>query len=72
MKLYVELYFSSEGVSPQVVIKKMKEMGFKPVVGRYDLAKEYNSPKEYGEIVKQLETELKGTDIRYRLITKTK
>lgn len=72
MKLYIELYFSSEGLSPQKIVKKMKDMGFKPVVGQYDLAKEYDSPEEYGKIVKQLQSELQGTKVRYRLITKTR
>jgi len=70
MKLYIELYFSSEGTPPQVIIKKMKDMGFEPVVGQYDFAKEYNNPEEYAGIVKRLSKELEGTKLRYRLVTR--
>jgi len=72
MKLYIELYFSSEGTRAEVVIKKMKTMGFEPVVGQYDFAKKYNNSDEYAKIVKTLSRELEGTRTRYRLITRKK
>ncbi len=72
MKLYIELYFQSDGVDPLVVIKKLKDIGFEPVVGEYDFAKEYNTPAEYGELVNSIARSLKGTDVRYRLITRRK
>ncbi len=72
MKLYIELYFSSEGTRAEVVIKKMKNMGFEPVVGQYDFAKEYNNSDEYANIVKTVSSELEGTKTRYRLITRKK
>lgn len=70
MKLYIELYFSSEGTPAEVVIKKMKNMGFEPVVGQYDFARRYNNSDEYANIVKTLSTELEGTQTRYRLVTR--
>ncbi len=72
MKLYIELYFSSEGTPAEVVIKKMKNMGFEPVVGQYDFAKNYNNSDEYANIVKTLSGKLEGTKTRYRLITRKK
>ncbi len=72
MKLYIELYFSSEGKPPQKIIKKMKDMEFEPVVGQYDFSIEYNNPEEYAEIVKRLGRELGGSKLRYRLITRAK
>ncbi|MFW6141544.1 MAG: hypothetical protein ACOC53_03175 [Candidatus Saliniplasma sp.] len=72
MKLYIELYFSSEGKPAETVIKKMKNMEFEPVVGQYDFAKEYNNSEQYANIVKTLSRELNGTKTRYRLITRKK
>ncbi len=72
MKLYIELYFDSNGADPLVTIKKMKELGFDPVVGEYDFAKDYETPEEYGKIVEDLSHALKGTSVSYRLITRRK
>ncbi len=72
MKLYLELNFHSDGVDPLVVLKKMKDLGFEPVVGEYDFAKEYTTPQEYSDLVEKLSRTLKGTRVRYRLITRRK
>ena len=52
------------------VIKKMKDKDFQPVVGECDFYKDYNTPEEYAEIIKEITETLKGTDTRYRLITR--
>ncbi len=52
------------------VIKRLKDLNFSPVVGEYDFVKEYNTTEEYAEIVKELYDALKGTGVRYRLITR--
>lgn len=70
MKVYVEIFFHSEGADPLEVIKKLKEMNFSPFVGEYDFVKEYNNTEEYAELVKGLYEVLKGTGVRYRLITR--
>lgn len=72
MKLYIELYFHSDGNDPTTIIKKLKDVGFEPVVGEYDFAQEYDSPAEYGDIVENLSRSLRGTGVRYRLITRRK
>ncbi len=72
MRLYIELYFSSEGESPLETLDMMKELGFDPVVGEYDFAKDYDTPEEYKQMVKNLTDALEGTGIRYRLTTKKK
>ena len=72
MKLYIELYFSSKGTEPMTVIKKLKDIGFDPVVGEYDFAKDYETPAEYGEIVDKLSRALRDTGVNYRLITRRK
>ncbi len=70
MKLYLELYFKSSGTDPMVIIKRMKEIGFDPVVGEYDFMIEYDDAQEYGEIIETLTEALEGTEVRYRLITR--
>lgn len=72
MKLYIELYFSSDGTEPMKVIKKLKDIGFDPVVGEYDFAKDYDTPAEYGDLVDNLSRALRDTGVNYRLITRRK
>lgn len=72
MRIYIELYFSSDGTDPLEILEKMKDLGFDPVVGRYDFAKDYETPEEYKEIVNDLTQVLKGTDVRYSLTTRKK
>lgn len=72
MKLYIELYFSSDGTEPMKVIKKLKDIGFDPVVGEYDFAKDYETPDEYSQIVDKLARSLRDTGVNYRLITRRK
>lgn len=70
MRLYIEIHFSSEGSKPMDVIKEMKDKDFQPVVGECDFYKDYNTPEEYAEIIREITETLKGTDTRYRLITR--
>ncbi len=70
MKVYIEIYFHCEGDEPLKVIKRLKDLNFSPVVGEYDFVKEYNTTEEYAEIVTELYNALKGTGVRYRLITR--
>ena len=53
-----------------VIIKFMKEIDYYPVVGEYNVMKEYDDAQEYGEIVEDLVDALEDTDMRYRLITR--
>ncbi len=70
MKLYVELYLSSAGAKPMTVMKRMEKLGFKPVFGKYDFVIEYEDASEYGEILEEVFKALKGTRVRYRLVTR--
>lgn len=70
MRVYIEIYFSSEGSNPLETLDIMKDLGFDPVVGEYDFAMDYDTPDEYQEIVKNLTEALEGTQIRYRLTTR--
>ncbi len=70
MKLYVKIYFNPEGDDPISVVKKMKDLGFSPVVGMYDFVKEFDLPEEYPQIVRELHEALKGTKVMYTVQTR--
>jgi len=72
MRLYIQLYFDSNGTNPLEVLDQMKELGFDPVVGDYDFAKDYESPDEYKKIIGDINDALQGTGVRYRLTTRKK
>jgi len=76
MKLYVKVYFTS-GADPLQVAEEMKDIGFKPVMGEYDFVQEYDEPKEYEKMVRQLQKTLRGrslegSKIHFRLNTMEK
>jgi hypothetical protein len=70
MKLYLKLYFSSEGKNPLDVIRDVEGVGFGPVVGDYDFVADFKSPEEYGQILRRLHMSLKGSGANYTLNTK--
>jgi hypothetical protein len=70
MKLYLKLYFSSEGASALDIIQKIERMGFSPHVGEYDLVIDFATPEEYGEIITKLHEMLKGSKTIYKVTTK--
>lgn len=70
MKLYVKIYFSTEGISPLEIIRILKEAGFLAVFGQYDFVKEFENEKEYNDIVAGLYTALKGTGALFRINTR--
>ena len=70
MKIYLKIQFSSEGPSPLDIIKKVEEAGFKPVVGDYDFATQFENPEDYGDKVETLHHALRGTKAQYTLNTK--
>ncbi|MFW5946242.1 MAG: hypothetical protein ACOCSJ_02785 [Candidatus Natronoplasma sp.] len=70
MRLYIELYFHSDGTDPLEILDIMRDLGFDPVVGKYDFAKDYETPEEYKEIINELTESLEGSKVRYRLTTR--
>ncbi len=67
MKVFIKLFFSSEGPNPIEILNRMKELGFSPVFGQYDLVKEVEDMDEYIETVRKLHESLKGTGVMYNL-----
>ncbi len=74
----VSIWFSSEGASPSVVIKKLLEMGFTPVMGAYDFVYRHEFEGEMSdsdltasilEIAGALHDTLAGFNVLYTLST---
>lgn len=70
MKLCIKFYFSSEGVSPLEVIKRIRKIGFLPEVGDYDAVVKLDRPEDYTQVVEKLYSTMKGTKVTYTLTTK--
>jgi hypothetical protein len=69
MKLYLKIYFSSEGKSIMDVIKLAEKLGFGPNVGDYDFVIDFNSPEEYTQVTEKIHKMLKGTKCMYKVTT---
>jgi hypothetical protein len=70
MKLYLKLFFNSEGASTLEIIKIARKNGFLPCVGYYDFVIDFHSPEEYSRILEGLHKTLKGTKTLYTVMTR--
>ena len=70
MRTYLKIHFSSEGENPMEAIKRVKEVGFVPVVGDYDFVIDYCTPEEYEDIIRRLHDALGGSGVYYRLVSR--
>ena len=70
MKLYLKIYFSSEGKSAIDIIKIAEKVGFSPYVGDFDFVVNYETMEEYEQIIKKLHKMLKGTKTMYKVSTR--
>ncbi|MFO7618387.1 MAG: hypothetical protein R6W91_01825 [Thermoplasmata archaeon] len=70
MKLYLKLYFNSEGESTLEIIKKARKMGFRPTVGYYDFVIDFDTPEDYALLLEKLHKMLKGSRALYTVMTK--
>jgi len=69
MKLFLKIYFSSEGASTMDIIKKAEKVGLSPNVGDYDFEIDINSPEEYAEVTEKIHKMLKGSKCLYKVTT---
>ncbi len=72
MKTYITLWFSSEGESPTGVVGRLKEIGFKPVYGNYDMVYDWGSNSSIDNIIKladMVKKRLSGTKTLFKLET---
>ncbi len=74
----VSIWFSSEGASPAIIIKKLLEMGFTLVRGAYDFVYYHDSTREMSgadlttailETANALHETLSGFNVHYTLAT---
>ena len=70
MKLYLKIYFSSEGKSAIDIIKIAEKVGFSPYVGDFDFVVDYETLEEYEDIIKKLHKMLKGSKTMYKVSTR--
>ncbi|MFP3871640.1 MAG: zinc ribbon domain-containing protein [Candidatus Natronoplasma sp.] len=63
MKLYVKVYFTPNGPDPLKVAQEMEDIGFEPVIGEYDFARDFDDIQEYGKLVSQLQKTLRGRSL---------
>lgn len=70
MKLYLKIYFSSEGATIMDIIKIAEEVGFAPYVGDFDFVLDFETPEEYAEVTEKLHEMLKGTMTMYKVSTR--
>ena len=70
VRTYLKIHFNSEGETPMDIIKRVKNIGFIPVVGDYDFVIDYKTPTEYSDIIKRLHDTLAGSKVYYRLVSR--
>jgi hypothetical protein len=70
MRLYLKLYFNSEGTPTLELIKRARKMGFRPSVGYYDFMINFDTPEQYTKILEDLHNMLKGTKALYTVMTR--
>ncbi|MCY3412610.1 MAG: hypothetical protein INQ03_13310 [Candidatus Heimdallarchaeota archaeon] len=72
MKTYLLLWHSSEGDNPLVVKEKLTRMGFKPIMGHYDLVYDHKKTIDLVELMtlaNQVHETLRGSNVLYKLET---
>lgn len=72
MKTYIIMYFNSNGEKPSEVIKKLRDLGFSPVRGDYDLMYEWDDETSLEQIMSigdKLRELLKGDDVLFQIET---
>jgi hypothetical protein len=71
MKTYLKLQFSCEGESPSIIIKKLEEQGWRPIVGERDFVMNWGMGESVGSAylnkLDELHLILEGTGVRYTL-----
>jgi hypothetical protein len=72
MRTYVRMIFHSEGASPALVLKAMREVGFEESMGMHDFVYKWKEPEGIDGVmalIERLHTRLKGLDVQYEITT---
>ena len=72
LKTYLMVWFNSEGATPQTVVQKLREIGFKPMRGPYDSVYEWTKDVDIDMIIQlgnTIHETLNGLKVLYKLET---
>ncbi|OLS24709.1 MAG: hypothetical protein HeimC2_21900 [Candidatus Heimdallarchaeota archaeon LC_2] len=72
MKTYLLLWHSSEGENPLKVMQKLTSIGFKPIIGHYDLEYDHGREIDVADIMDLaiiVHETLRGSGVLYKLET---
>ena len=72
MKTYLMIWHSAEGENPLEVMERLTRIGFKPVIGRYDLEYDHGRNVDVVEVMElsiKVHETLKGTGVLYKIET---
>ena len=73
MRTYLKVFFSSEGATPEEVVKRMESIGWKTVIGDFDFVWEGLSDsvgRAYLDALGKAHQTLSGCKVRYTIVTK--
>ncbi len=72
MKTYLTLWFSSDGASPTEVVGELKQIGFRPVSGNYDMEYEWDRKPSVDDVLylaDMVRKRLEGKGVLFKLET---
>ncbi|MCI4327456.1 MAG: hypothetical protein L3K16_07475 [Thermoplasmata archaeon] len=72
MRTYVRMVFHSEGASPLVVLKLMRELGFEESMGMHDFVYKWKDKASFDDVIKMvadMHGRMKGLDVNYEITT---
>lgn len=70
MHTYVDLYFTSESVSPLEISERVKRIaGLSFIIGRHDLEFDWADEADFKDRLSRIHEALKGTGVLYRVET---
>ena len=72
MKTYLTIWFNSEGASPSEVVKRLQDMGFRPVKGYHDHVYDWKKEITLDDVLQlgnALHETLRGLNVTYKMET---
>jgi hypothetical protein len=72
MRTYVRMIFHSEGASPEVVLRLMRDLGFEESMGMHDFVYKWKDKATFDEVIRlvsDMHTRMKGLNVSYEITT---
>ncbi|MCI4331206.1 MAG: hypothetical protein L3K19_05095 [Thermoplasmata archaeon] len=72
MRTYVRMIFHSEGASPEIVLKVMRDLGFEESMGMHDFVYKWKEKASIDEVIKLISSmhgRMKGLNVNYEITT---